>query len=74
MASLRASGGPVAYVEAWMRHAGWRVDHLFRFYVALFLADLMAEQGQTFNGNPIDAPAAARVRQAALFRDAATGV
>ena len=26
-------------------------DRLFRLYVALFLVDLMGEQGQSFNGN-----------------------
>jgi aminoglycoside phosphotransferase (APT) family kinase protein len=51
LASLAASGGPVAYVAAWMSHAGHRDDRLFRLYVALFLVDFMSEHGQIFNGN-----------------------
>jgi aminoglycoside phosphotransferase (APT) family kinase protein len=51
LAALTAYGGPVQYVSAWLRHARARDDRLFRMYVTLFLLDLMAEQGQVFNGN-----------------------
>lgn len=50
-AVLLAYGGPLHYVDAWMRAAGQDDDAVFRFYVALFLVDLMAEHGQVFNGN-----------------------
>jgi hypothetical protein len=51
LAVLTAYGGPVRYVSAWLRHAGQPDDRVFRLYVALFLLELMAEHGQTFNGN-----------------------
>ncbi|WP_158818140.1 phosphotransferase family protein [Methylocapsa sp. S129] len=51
LASLMGYGGPVGYVSAWSRHAGWPDDRLFRFYVAIFLLDLMSEHGHAFNGN-----------------------
>ncbi len=51
LAALMACGGPVQYVSARLRHAGRSDDRVFRLYVALFLVDLMAEHGQTFNGN-----------------------
>jgi aminoglycoside phosphotransferase len=51
LAALMAQGGPVGYVSAWFRHAGWSDDRLFQLYVSLFLLDLMGEHGQTFNGN-----------------------
>jgi aminoglycoside phosphotransferase len=44
-------GYPTTYTEAWMRLAGFADDRLFRLYVAMFLADFMAERGQVFNGN-----------------------
>ena len=50
-ASLLARGTPVYYTDAWMRIAGFSKDRLFQLYVALFLADFMAERGQRFNGN-----------------------
>jgi hypothetical protein len=50
-ASLLAHGIPLHYTDAWMRIAGFSEDRLFRLYVALFLADFMAERGQKFNGN-----------------------
>ena len=50
-AALLAWDGPVAYVEAWMRHASYRDDRLFRLYVAVFLVDLMSEHGLRFTGN-----------------------
>jgi hypothetical protein len=37
-----------------------RDDRLFRLYVTLFLLDLMAEHGQTFNGN--ERPSSPRAR------------
>jgi aminoglycoside phosphotransferase (APT) family kinase protein len=51
LASLAGYGGPVQYVSAWLAHAKLPDDRLFRMYVTLFLLDLMAEHGQTFNGN-----------------------
>jgi hypothetical protein len=51
LAVLCARGGPVGYVESWMRAADQCDDVLFRLYVALFLVDLMGEHGQRFNGN-----------------------
>lgn len=51
LAVLLAYGGPVEYVSAWLRNAGKPDDATFRFYVSLFLLDLMAEHGQAFNGN-----------------------
>jgi aminoglycoside phosphotransferase len=51
MAVLMAQGGPVPYVEAWLRHAGQTDDPVFWLYVSAFQLDLMSEHGQTFNGN-----------------------
>jgi hypothetical protein len=51
MAVLMAQGGPVGYVEAWLRHAGRKEDRMFWLYVSAFLLDLMSEHGQAFNGN-----------------------
>jgi hypothetical protein len=51
MAVLMAQGGPVAYVKAWLRHAGQTDDPVFWLYVSAFLLDLISEHGQTFNGN-----------------------
>jgi aminoglycoside phosphotransferase len=51
LASLKASGGPTHYVDAWMDAANLRQDRIFRLYVALFLVDFMSEHGQEFNGN-----------------------
>ncbi len=51
LAVLTAQRGPIQYVFAWLRHARWSDDRLFRLYVTLFLLDLMAEHGQVFNGN-----------------------
>jgi aminoglycoside phosphotransferase len=52
LASLAVSGGPVHYIDAWMKSANYRDDRIFRLYVVLFLVDFMSEHGQTFNGNP----------------------
>ena len=60
MAVLMAQGGPVAYVKAWLRHAGQTDDPVFWLYVSAFLLDLMSEHGQTFNGNERPATPAAR--------------
>jgi aminoglycoside phosphotransferase (APT) family kinase protein len=51
LAALTAFGGPIRYVDIWMRIAGHSDDHIFRLYVALFFVDFMSEHGQTFNGN-----------------------
>jgi len=64
MAVLLAHGGPVAYVEHWMRVADQRSDGLSRIYVALFLVDLMSEHGQRFNGN--EQPSTPQARAALL--------
>jgi Phosphotransferase enzyme family len=60
MAVLMTQGGPVAYVEAWLRHAGQTEDPVFWLYVGAFLLDLMSEHGQTFNGNERSSTPAAR--------------
>lgn len=69
-AVLLAHGGPVSYVEAWMRAAGHRDDVLFLFYVALFLVDLMGEHGTRFNGNEAASTPAARAALLRAFGDA----
>jgi len=51
LASLTVSGGPIHYVDAWMRPADHRDDRIFRLYVVLFIVDFMSEHGQAFNGN-----------------------
>jgi Ser/Thr protein kinase RdoA (MazF antagonist) len=51
LASLISSGGPTAYVDAWMNSANYRKDRIFRLYVALFIVDFMSEHGREFNGN-----------------------
>lgn len=57
LAVLMAHGRADTYVAAWMQAAGLRDDRLFRFYVLLFLVDLMSEHGQRFNGNePMSTP------------------
>lgn len=50
-ASLLTSGDALYYADSWTRIAGFSKDRLFQLYVALFLADFMAERGQEFNGN-----------------------
>lgn len=60
LAALTAQRGPLQYVSAWLRQAGWSDDRLFRLYVTLFLLDLMAEHGQVFNGNQIPSSPQAR--------------
>ncbi len=65
LAALRCFGGPPAYVSHWLAAAGHPADELFDFYVAVFVLDLMAEQGQVFNGNqtPISAEQRARLER-----------
>ncbi len=70
LAGMTAFGGPARYVELWMRAAGWDDDAVFRFYVALFLLDFMAEHGHGFNGNQPPSEPAARERLTALFEAA----
>jgi hypothetical protein len=53
-----------------MRIAGHRDDRLFRLYVALFLLDFMAEQGQVFNGNQRASTTEERRRLLGLFEAA----
>ena len=64
LAVMLAHGGPVGYVQAWMKAAGHADDRLFRLYVAMFLLDLMSEHGQTFNGN--ECPSMAEEREGVL--------
>jgi hypothetical protein len=51
LAALMASGGPIHYVDAWMKSANFEDDRMFRIYVALFVVDFMSEHGQPFNDN-----------------------
>lgn len=53
LACMQAFGGPTHYVAAWLRRAGFKIDFLFYVYVALFVLDLLAEQGKSFNGNAV---------------------
>jgi aminoglycoside phosphotransferase (APT) family kinase protein len=62
---LMARGHPAHYVSAWLRHAGYRDDPIFRLYVSLFLLDLMSEHGREFNGNQ---PPSTVDNRAALYR------
>lgn len=68
-AALMAHGGPVSYVCAWSRHAGWPEDRLFQLYVALYLLDLMGEHGHTFNGNERASTPAARAALREAFEE-----
>ncbi len=70
LAAITAFGGNAAFVAAWMRIAGHRDDRLFRLYVALFLLDFMAEQGQVFNGNQRASTTEERRRLLGLFEAA----
>jgi len=69
LAALMAYGGPARYVAAWLRHAEQPDDRVFRLYVALFLLDLMAEHGQTFNGNERASTPSARAALCRAFED-----
>lgn len=61
-AVLMMNEWPERYAGYWMAAAGHEEDELFRLYVALFVLDLMAEHGQTFNGNETASTPAARKR------------
>jgi aminoglycoside phosphotransferase len=67
LASLRASGSPTRYVDAWMNAANYQDDRIFRLYVALFIVDFMSEHGQEFNGNALAASADCRDRLLRVF-------
>ena len=69
LAALTARRGPLQYVSAWLRHARWPDDRLFRLYVTLFLLDLMAEHGQVFNGNQRSSSPQARAELEQSFND-----
>jgi aminoglycoside phosphotransferase len=69
LAVLTARRGPLQYVSAWLRHARWSDDRLFRLYVTLFLLDLMAEHGQVFNGNQRSSSPQARAELEQSFND-----
>jgi hypothetical protein len=60
MAVLMAQGGPVAYVEAWLRHAGQTDEPVVLALRERLLLDLMSEHGRTFNGDERSTPAARR--------------
>ncbi len=64
LAAMLGIGGPTNYVDAWLAAAGHADDRLFRLYVAIFLVDLMSEDGQIFNGN--ERPLESRIRVASL--------
>ena len=64
LAAVLAFGGPVRYVDAWMKLAGHADDRIFRLYVAMFLVGFMSEQGQAFNGN--QAPSSGEDRESLL--------
>lgn len=68
--ALRNVGGPVSYVEAWMRAAGQQRDAIFYLYVALCLADFMSEHGQRFNGNERPSTPEARAHLFRLYEEA----
>jgi len=74
LAAVLASGGPAGYVEAWMKTARFRDDHIFRLYVALFIVDFMSEHGQKFNDNQIQSSAGIRERLRRLFSDCLTQI
>jgi aminoglycoside phosphotransferase len=69
LAALTAQRGPLQYVSAWLRHARWPDDRLFRLYVTLFLLDLMAEHGLVFNGNQRSSSPQARAELEQSFYD-----
>jgi len=69
LASLIASGGPTAYVDAWMNSANYRKDRIFQLYVALFIVDFMSEHGQEFNGNVLASSADRRNRLLGVFTE-----
>lgn len=50
-ASLLNLGASVHYTNYWLAKSCHKDDHVFNFYVALFLLDFMSEHGQNFNGN-----------------------
>jgi aminoglycoside phosphotransferase len=74
LAALMAYGGPVRYVSAWLHHAGQPDDRVFRLYVALFLLDLMAEHGQSFNGNERPSTPEARAALCCAFEASRAGL
>lgn len=71
LASMIAHDGPRQYVGYWQRAAGWAMDDVFDFYVALFLLDFMSEHGQVFNGNERPSEPEERRRLEAAFLEAA---
>jgi aminoglycoside phosphotransferase len=69
LASLIASGGPTAYVDAWMNSADYRKDRIFRLYAVLFIVDFMSEHGQEFNGNVLASSTDCRNRLLRVFTE-----
>src|SRR5690606_36363146 len=73
-AALTAFGGPTDYVNPWLAHMGQAADHVFDFYVAVFLLDFLAEQGLIFNGNPTPSQPEERQRLLDLYQAALRGL
>jgi aminoglycoside phosphotransferase len=69
LAALKAFGGPMHYVDAWLGFANFKDDALFRLYVALFVVGFMSEHGKAFNGNPLPSSAEQRARLNHVFGD-----
>jgi aminoglycoside phosphotransferase (APT) family kinase protein len=69
LAAIMASGGPVDYVDAWMKAANYRDDYMFRLYVALFIVDFVSEHGQVFNDNQPRSSARNRRRLIQVFAE-----
>ena len=69
LAALTAFGGPVQYVDAWMKLAHHRDDRIFRLYVTLFIVDFMSEHGQEFNANPLPSSAGDRNHLCRVFAE-----
>lgn len=69
LAALKAFGGPIDYVDAWLHAANFEDDKLFRLYVALFVVGFMSEHGKAFNGNPLPSSAEQRTQLHKVFGD-----
>lgn len=70
LAASIVRGLPDEYAARLLHHGGHPDDWLFRFYVAVYLLDLMSEHGQDFNGNERKTTDLERNRILALYLDA----
>lgn len=70
LAASTARGLSSEYALRLLHHSGYSDDRLFRFYVAVYLLDLMSEHGQDFNGNERTTTDIEQKRILALYRDA----